>query len=282
MAASISIHERTTSGVQYASGRKGLFLGDGNDLRGGPRGLPWSTSDEDVRLVERVRSANSGPSSTASNHLLLALGGHEVVAGRLLKSLTTHRVAAAAAALALGFAGGACSDGGADSATPPTTTTSSTTTTVTTASNPTSTSVASEEAAARAGYEAASRAFIDAAAIPDPDAPGVAATHIGPMLDQRRATLLGLRAEGKAIRYPTLSQYRIEIDEATVDGDVARLTVCVVDDGERVEASTGTTTASGVGTVRWKAAMRRVDGKWLLAERAEEARWDGVAGCAID
>ena len=247
------------------------------------KGLPWSTSDEDVRLVERVRSANSGPSSTASNHLLLALGGQEVVAGRLLKSLTTHRVAAAAAALALGLAGGACSDSGADSATPSTTTTSSTTTTVTTASNPTSTSVASEEAAARAGYEAASRAFIDAAAIPDPDAPAVAATHIGPMLDQRRATLLGLRAEGKVIRYPTPSQYRIEIDEATIDGEVARLTVCVVDDGQRV-AREGANIEAGVvvTTVQGRVAMRRVDGIWKLAERSEENRWDGVAGCAVE
>ena len=205
-----------------------------------------------------------------------------MVAARLLKSRKTRRLAAAVAAVALGVAGGACSNGGAEAGPRPTTTTSSANTTVTAASTPTSTPVASEEAAARAGYEAASRAFIDAAAIPDPDAPAVAGTHVGPMLDQRRATLLGLRAEGKAIRYPTPSQYRIDIEEATVDGDVARLTVCVVDDGERVEASTGTTTASGAGTVRWKAAMRRVDGSWLLAERAEEARWDGVAGCATD
>jgi len=282
MRARLPIDKRTTSGVQYHSGRKGLLLGGGVGRRPGPRGLPWSTFVEDVRLVERVRSPNFGPSSTASNHLLLALGGHEVVADRLLKSATTHRVTAAIAAVVLGLAGGACSDGGAESTTPRTTTTSSTTATVTTASSPTSTSVASEEAAARAGYEAASRAFIEAAANPDPDSVAVASTHTGLMLDQRRATLRGLRAEGKAIRYPTPSQYRIEIEEVSIDGDVARLTACVVDDGATVDAASGATLAGATVTTKVRAAMKMVDGSWRLAERVKTDEWDGVAGCAAD
>lgn len=201
-----------------------------------------------------------------------------MVVDRSLKGRIIRRRAAVTAALAL--AAGACSDGAAKPAARPPASSLTTTTTVTAAS--TSTSIASEEAAVRAAYEAASRAFIDAAAIPDPDSAAVAGTHVGPMLDQRRMTLRGLRAEGKAIRYPTPSQYRIEIEHVTIEGDVARLTVCVVDDGERVEASNGATTSSSVGTVRWKAAMRRVDGTWLLAERIEDSRWDGVAGCATD
>ena len=138
----------------------------------------------------------------------------------------------------------------------------------------------SDEAGARAGYEAASRAFIEAAGIPDPDASALSDTHTGPMLDQRRTTLRGLRAEGKVIRYPTPSQYRIEIEAATIDGQVARLTVCVIDDGQRVAAGQSSVEPGAVTTVQGRAAMQRIEGVWKLAERTEENRWDGVAGCA--
>lgn len=102
------------------------------------------------------------------------------------------------------------------------------------------------------------------------------------MLDQRRETLRALQLDRRVIRYPQPSQYRIEFESVDVEDDVARLVVCVVDDGERVEVDTGRVIASGVGTVRGTAALRRVDGTWRLAERREEARWDGVAGCAVD
>lgn len=144
----------------------------------------------------------------------------------------------------------------------------------------TSTTAIGEDGEVRAGYEAASEAFIEAAAVPDPDFPGLAETHVDPMLQQRRETLLALKADGRAIRYPTPSEYRIEVDQIMLDGEVARLVACVVDDGERVDASTGDVIASGVGTVEWRVAMRRVDGQWRLAERVENARWEGVDGCA--
>lgn len=131
-----------------------------------------------------------------------------------------------------------------------------------------------------AAYEAASRAFIDAAAIPDPAFPALAATHTGPMLTQRREVLLALKADGRIIRYPQPTQYRIEIETVEVDQDVAHLVVCVVDDGQRVQLSTGEVVAGGVVTVRARAAMRRVSGSWRLAERVKEVEWEGVAGCA--
>lgn len=173
---------------------------------------------------------------------------------------------------------GACS-GGADEGAPIATSSS---TVRTTTSESSSTTTPDERVAVAAGYEAASRAFIDAAAIPDPDAAAVPATHTGPMLDQRRTTLLGLKAEGKAIRYPTPSQYRIEIEDSEINGDVARLTVCVVDDGQRVLTSEAPGSSAAVTSVLGRAAMRRVDGVWKLAERTETQRWDGVAGCADD
>ena len=131
-----------------------------------------------------------------------------------------------------------------------------------------------------AAYVASSRAFIDAAAIPDPNLPALAATHTGPMLEQRRGVLLGLRTDGRVIRYPPNSQYRIEVRDIEIDGDVARLDVCVVDDGETVVAASSEVVAHGLFTVQARAAMRRVDGTWRLAERVEEGEWEGIAGCA--
>lgn len=116
--------------------------------------------------------------------------------------------------------------------------------------------------------------------MPDPDYAALAATHTGPMLDQRRNVLLALKADGRVIRYPQPTQYSIDVETVEIDQDVARLVACVVDDGERVEVASGRVIAAGTGTVQWRAAMRRVDGTWKLAERVETQRWDGVAGCA--
>lgn len=193
----------------------------------------------------------------------------------------TRRVLALARLLVLVavLAVASCSDddGGAvagDSTTTSTTRRSTTTTTT----DPT----AAAEAEVEAAYIAASRAFIDAAAIPDPNFPALAATHTGPMLEQRRSVLFGLQADGRVIRYPPNSQYRIEVMDVEIDGDVARLDVCGVDDGERVVAATGEVVAGGLGTVQARAAMRLVDGTWRLAERVQEAEWEGIAGCAAD
>jgi hypothetical protein len=181
--------------------------------------------------------------------------------------------------VALALASQGC--GGDDDASPPTTTRPPSSTTTTTSASPASTPASSDTAEVSSAYEAASRAFIDAAAIPDPNFPAIAATHTGPMLDQRRETLRALQLDHRVIRYPQPSEYRIDVEGVTIDGEVARLTVCVVDDGERVNVDTGEVIASGAGTVRWTAAMQLVEGSWRLAERREEARWDGVAGCAV-
>ena len=147
-------------------------------------------------------------------------------------------------------------------------------------STSTTTAVPAEEAAVRSAYEAASRAFIDAAAVPDPSFPALAVTHTGPRWVQRRDVLLGLKADGRAIRYPEPSVYRIAIKSVEINDDVARLEVCGVDDGQRVVVASGQVLADGVLTVLAKAAMRKVDGGWRLAERVKEQEWEGVAGCA--
>jgi hypothetical protein len=103
------------------------------------------------------------------------------------------------------------------------------------------------------------------------------------MLEQTQELLVGLRENGWAIRYPEDSRYRVDVESVEFEGaDTAILAVCTVDDGERFVVETGDVVASGLGTVHWTAAMRRVDGVWKLAERREENRWQGEGGCAAD
>ena len=174
----------------------------------------------------------------------------------------------------------ACGSDGSPSAATTTTTVTFSHSTSSSTSTSTPNAVPTEEAAVRSAYEAASRAFIDAAAVPDPNFPALAATHTGPMLVQRRDVLIALKADGRVIRYPQPSLYRVEIENVEIEGDVARLEVCGVDDGQRILLSSGEVVADGVVTVRARAAMRRVDGVWHLAERVKEQEWEGVAGCA--
>jgi len=173
---------------------------------------------------------------------------------------------------------GACGDDDADDTAPPTESTTTTRPPTTTTTDP----AEALEAEVTAAYEASSQAFIDAAAVPDPNFPALEATHTGPMLEQRQRVLRALQAEGRIVRYPDPSQYRIEVDEVEIEGDVAYLDVCVVDDGERVVVATGEVVAGGLTTVDARAALRRIDGAWKLAERVQEAEWEGIAGCATD
>ena len=176
----------------------------------------------------------------------------------------------------------ACSDGDGDGGA--VTSDSTTSTTVRPSTTTTTDPTEALEAEIEAAYVASSRAFIDAAAVPDPNFPALAATHTGPMFEQRRGVLLALQADGRIIRYPPDSQYRVEVDDGTfeIDGDVARFEICGVDDGERVVVATGEVVAGGVVTVAARVAMQRVEGVWKLAERQQLAEWEGVAGCAVE
>ena len=133
--------------------------------------------------------------------------------------------------------------------------------------------------AVQEAFEAANRAFNVAAAIPDPDHPGIAATHTGPMLEQSRDVLAALKRDGRVIRYPENSQFRVEVEDVEVDGEVARFSFCGVDDGERVDARSGEVISAGVVTARGEAAMRLEGSVWKLAEQRFTSREPGVAAC---
>jgi hypothetical protein len=105
------------------------------------------------------------------------------------------------------------------------------------------------------------------------------------MLEQRQMVAQGLAANGWAIRLPVDTRYRVEVGSVEFDPDdpdVAFLTTCAVDDGERFVVVTGELIADGLWTIEFTDAMQRVDDAWKLAERREENRWEGEAGCAVD
>ena len=148
--------ERRTARFQYDSGKRVISPERGDEQRISPKGLPWFTSPWDVRLVERVRSAASGIRSTASIALPRSHGGSEVVA---LRPLVRRRRGTAVLVVALAVFASSCG-GDDDSSSPPTTRPTGTSVV---SSSTTSTTVEDEDDAVGAAYEAASRAFIDAA-----------------------------------------------------------------------------------------------------------------------
>lgn len=200
-----------------------------------------------------------------------------------------RRLAAVVGTTALGAAllTGCSDDDNADEASSMTETTASTTTTTTASADP----EGAERAAVVAAYEDAVNAASDALAppTPDPDHPDLLATHTGPMLEQRQTVASGLAANGWAIRLPKDTKFRAQVDPDSVefepdDPDVAFLTACSVDDGERFVVKTGEPVADsgGLFTIEFSVAMQRLDGVWKLAERREENRWEGEAGCAVE
>ncbi|MGH9186718.1 MAG: hypothetical protein ACRD0U_13030 [Acidimicrobiales bacterium] len=191
-------------------------------------------------------------------------------------------MAAIAFVVLLGACGGDDDDASTTTTEPNSTTTTGATTT--TGSTTTTTPQAAIDAEVTAAYEAAAQAFIAAAAIPDPDFPALLATHVDPMLNQRRGVLTQLKFGGRVIRYPANPQHRNEVESVDVRSpDIAVLIVCTVDDGERYDVATGALLTDGLpGTVRIEAALRHIEGSWRLAERLEQESWEGVDGCAID
>jgi hypothetical protein len=162
--------------------------------------------------------------------------------------------------------------------TSPTAATSSATTT-----EPTDDWQGAERQAVIDAYLAAEDAALAASGppTPDPELPALLRTHTGLILDQRQETILGLRANGWAIRLPEGSRFNLDVESVELEGDsVAILRVCGLDDGERFVVETGEVIASGLVTVELTAAMELVDGVWKLSERREEHQWEGQAGCA--
>jgi hypothetical protein len=150
-------------------------------------------------------------------------------------------------------------------------------------SSSTTTTVEDDVSPLAAAYEAASQAYVKASAIPDPDLPALAETTMDPLLGQSRSSVRSLQLQHQVVRPPKPSIARVEVDRSsiTVDGDVARLEACVVDDAQVVDVETGKVINGRVSTVLWEAALRKMSDGWRLAEQRVIQRWEGEAGCAV-
>lgn len=129
------------------------------------------------------------------------------------------------------------------------------------------------------GYLAAEDAFVEAASGPDPEY-ALEKTYTGPMLNQTRAIVEGLAADGLVVTFPSDSQSSKTVTDVEFrSDDVAIVSACVVDDGMRVDQETEDVVVGGEGPVTaWvDAAMELHDGTWKMAERQMTERKAGVA-----
>ncbi len=115
---------------------------------------------------------------------------------------------------------------------------------------------------------------------PDERDPALAATHVDPMLAQRRKVFEAHRIQGRASRLPTNGLFSIWPERIEmVDATTARLWVCESSDGPLYEKATGTIIDGRVTTVRDLAALVLVDKTWKLSERVNKGEWEGAERC---
>ncbi len=140
-----------------------------------------------------------------------------------------------------------------------------------------------EELAIINGYVNAELASAVADSKPDENDAGLLATHLDPMLAQRRKVFEAHRIQGRASRMPTNQSFVIRAERIEmIDADTARLWVCESSDGPLYEIATGTVIDGTVDTVRELTALRRIGGTWRLTERVSKGRWEGVVACPAE
>ncbi|MDZ7734466.1 MAG: hypothetical protein U5R31_16585 [Acidimicrobiia bacterium] len=72
-----------------------------------------------------------------------------------------------------------------------------------------------------------------------------------------------------------------EVTVVSVEGDVAEVQECVVDDGLVIDTHTGEVVDDEVSTAQRAGELRRVEGRWRVAATSIIQSWEGVAGCAL-
>lgn len=137
-----------------------------------------------------------------------------------------------------------------------------------------------EQQAVVDAYREAMRAFdIALADPPNPDVPALGATTIDPALGEVRRLAQQWHGFGQALKYPTPSVHRIEPLSVSIDGAIATIVTCNVDDGVIYEPASGRTLNDKVTTARDEATLSLVGGVWKLTTRVQQQKWEGVAGC---
>ena len=115
----------------------------------------------------------------------------------------------------------------------------------------------------------------------NPEDPDLAEYATGAQLENVREETRQRADAGLALRRPadTVTERRPTVIE--VDGDVATLQDCAINDTIVYRVATGEVIDDSVVTRSVSATMRLVEGKWRLESTQELQKWEGVAGCAL-
>jgi hypothetical protein len=117
---------------------------------------------------------------------------------------------------------------------------------------------------------------------PNPDHPDLATYRTGEALEQSKANVQERKDLGQVVRLPDEPEYMHDPRVESVDGDVAVVRDCSVDDSLLVEVGTGQVLNDDVATVLWETHVAREGGEWKVSANYVTQEWEGVAGCAVE
>ena len=129
------------------------------------------------------------------------------------------------------------------------------------------------------GFIQAENAALAAA---DPGLPLLGVYATGAQLKASSDAAAKLRSDGMVAVAPPNSVADVRVTVTSVQGDRARIQVCLLDDGYLVNAKTGVPLApSRVITESRAGEMLFEGGVWKLSSSNRTEKWDGVAGCWV-
>lgn len=126
-------------------------------------------------------------------------------------------------------------------------------------------------------------------ASPQTDFPALGDLAAGEMLEASYEELIRMATDGEALREPETpavegieanAEHRIRVD--LVDGTVAELSGCLVNDDVRHIPETGDIVQDSVITVQSVATMALNDGQWKVIRSRSQDITDGVSGCWLE
>ncbi|WP_334144742.1 hypothetical protein [Rhabdothermincola sp.] len=139
----------------------------------------------------------------------------------------------------------------------------------------------SDEEAILAAYQGYWDTWLAANDPPNPDHPGLARYYTGEALERARDSIQQNRIAGVLLRLPPGSVYRHEAVVTEIGEGRAAIRDCAVDDGLVLSVQDGAVLNNAVVTTHAEATLLHVDGLWKVDDVVVDARWEGVAGCAM-
>jgi hypothetical protein len=131
-----------------------------------------------------------------------------------------------------------------------------------------------------AAFEAAELAFRRAElSVEDGDYQRVLDTRTADAGRRAVERLQALAADRVATRFPSGIEMRVAYLSVGIEGDVALIEACEVDDAVIYSVDGGAVRDDRVVTLQWVAQLRRVGGEWLFDALRVDSEWSGDVGC---